>query len=115
MIKAFNIEDFCEVLDTTRTERNLSWKDVSDLTGVPQSTLSKMQSGSVPTIDYFAALVKWAGLDANEFFSGSTSIPETLALIKLAILKDKVLLPPQKTALMQIFAASYKAFTSYLE
>lgn len=63
----FDVSGFRLALDRHRQSRSLSWNDVAAQAGVNASTLSRMRHGARLDVDSLAALVTWAGLDANEY------------------------------------------------
>jgi transcriptional regulator with XRE-family HTH domain len=65
-----DIPALCEALDTMRIRRSLNWKQVSEATGVSQSTLSRMTlHGKAPDIDGFLSLIRWLGISAERFYA----------------------------------------------
>lgn len=63
----FDADAFYEVLDAERSERRLTWKDVSAQAGVSPSTLTRLGQGRRPDVDSFARLVAWGGFTADQF------------------------------------------------
>src|SRR5690606_14808840 len=72
----FDAESFYAALDFVRSEREKSWKQVADASGVSASTLTRMAQGKRPDVDSLAALVSWSGLSANDFIVGAVDKSE---------------------------------------
>lgn len=74
----FNIESFYKALDSVRINREITWKQIAEESGVPASTLTRMSSGKRPDVDSLSALADWSGLNPIDFMS----IQPTSALFK---------------------------------
>jgi transcriptional regulator with XRE-family HTH domain len=79
--KRFDARGFYEALSTTVTARDLTWKQVSQDTGVSASTLSRMAIGRVPDAASVAALSAWAGLNTGDFVAVARRRMEPLAMV----------------------------------
>lgn len=65
--RQFDSEGFYAALERTVRIRNVTWKDVSDATGVSQTTLTRMGQGRKPDAASMAALSAWAGINPARF------------------------------------------------
>lgn len=112
----FDTEAFYAALNSQRSEKNMSWKDVADATGVNASTLTRMAQDKLPDAKGMAALFAWSGFGANDFMHGKGSKkrtePETLAKITAVLRADKTLSKESAEAIEQILKATYKRFRS---
>ena len=106
---AFDVGAFYSALDSQRLAKGLTWKEVSEQSGVSQPTLSRLSQGKRPDIDGLALLLTWSGLDAA-FFLPNASSPEPLALITANLRADRNLSPENAAALEQIIRVAYQQF-----
>ncbi len=106
---AFDVESFYSALDSQRQAKGMSWKEVSEQSGVSQPTLSRMSQGKRPDVDGLALLLAWSGLDATLFLPGY-SAPEPLAQITANLRADRKLSPKSVEALEQIIRVAYNQF-----
>ena len=76
-----------EDLKKMKEERKLTTKQISELSGIPESTISRILSGQTdnPSFDTICALVRAMGGSLDEFtgIQSSTDAPESLALVDL--------------------------------
>lgn len=73
--KGFDGQGFYSALASTVESKNLTWKQVSQSTGVSTSTLTRMAQGKRPDASSLAALSAWSGLNPAEFVEG-VSLPQ---------------------------------------
>jgi transcriptional regulator with XRE-family HTH domain len=106
----FDAGAFYEALDGVRQARNLNWKQTAAESGVSASTLTRMAQGKRPDVDGLAALVAWAGLDADDYVRSAQArpAPEPLAVISTYLRSDKNLSPEAATALDELVKATYE-------
>lgn len=57
----FDIEGFFTALDRKRRAERLRWQDISEATGVPKSTFTRMGYGQKPSADSLVRLLVWLG------------------------------------------------------
>ena len=62
-------------LDGARTSKGLSWRGLAKEIGVSPSTMSRMGNGLKPEVDAFAAMVRWLGLNAEDFIVDQDHVP----------------------------------------
>ncbi len=79
--KNFNAEAFYEALADTVRARKVTWKEVSKVTGVSATTLTRMAQGRSPDAASQAALAAWTGINPADFVrvSGKRKKQEALA------------------------------------
>ena len=106
---AFDVEAFYSALDSHRLAKGLTWKEVSEQSGVSQPTLSRLSQGKRPDVDGLALLLAWSGLDAARFVPGASS-PEPLAELTANLRADNKLTPENAAALERIIRVAYEQF-----
>jgi transcriptional regulator with XRE-family HTH domain len=108
--RAFDNQAFFAALDAERIGRSLHWKAVASEAGVSASTLTRIGQGRRPDVDSFAALIAWAGLDAEEFFrSDLERVGESsLAGITILLRRDPNLSPDAAAAIDELVKATYQ-------
>ncbi len=77
-----------------RSERHLTLREAADESGVPFSTLSRIEKGHLPDLANFRRLVEWLGVSADEFFSPSEPVEATPEVIAEHLRADPAL-PPE--------------------
>ena len=65
--KNFDAESFYRALADTVVARKVTWKQVSKVTGVSATTLTRMAQGRSPDAASQAALSAWAGINPADF------------------------------------------------
>ncbi|WUD29812.1 helix-turn-helix domain-containing protein [Lentzea sp. NBC_00516] len=60
-------------LDAERRTREISWRQLAQQAGISPSLLSRMQNGSKPDIESFAALVQWLKVPAENFMTNAVT------------------------------------------
>lgn len=105
----FDAEGLYAALDAQRQARKITWKQVAAESGVSASTLTRMAQGKRPDVDGLAALVAWAGLDADDYVRSEikTEKPEPLAMISTYLHSDPHLSNEAATALDELIKATY--------
>jgi len=112
--KGFDSEAFYKALAATVVARNVTWKHVSERTGVSPTTLTRMAQGRKPDAASLAVLATWAGLAVNRFVhldehpAGSEPLAEATAIFRA----DPSLSPESKDALTTMLTAAYQSFRS---
>lgn len=109
--KSFDGEAFYAALAATVTARNMTWKQVSQQTGVSATTLTRMSQGRRPDAASLAGLSAWAGLNPAEFVSlggdSRAAKPEPLAQISRLLRSDRRLRPDAARALEVMIRTAY--------
>ena len=108
--RTFDGEAFYAALAATVMARGVTWKQVSQETGVSTTTLTRMSQGRRPDAASLAALSAWATLNPAEFvglhqFAGR---PEPLAQITRLLRSDKRLRPDAAKALEVMIRTAYE-------
>lgn len=108
--KGFDGDAFYRALETTVQARDVSWKEVSDATGVSASTLTRMAQGRRPDAASLAALSAWAGLNPSDFVNAPyrTSQPEPMVQISSLLRADPALDADAAEAVEAIVRAAYE-------
>jgi transcriptional regulator with XRE-family HTH domain len=108
--KDFDAEAFYLALEATVKARGITWKQLSETTGVSPTTLARMATGRNPDAASIAALSAWAGLNPADFVSNANARhkrPETMAVVGSTLRSDPTLDKQSARALESIFRAAY--------
>ena len=84
----FDFEAFYKALSATVAARDISWKTVSEKTGVSQSTLSRMSKGRRPDAASLTALSAWSGVNPVDFTAAPKNSPEPVAMVARLLRAD---------------------------
>lgn len=103
----FDFSSFYQSLVTTVGSRGLTWKQVSEETGVSQTTLSRMGRGRQPDAESLTALSAWSGMNPAEFVQGMRRTAEPLALVGKLLREDSNLDTQGAAALEAMLNAAY--------
>lgn len=95
-------------LDATRRTRGLQWRQVAKEAGISASTLTRMAQGKRPDVNGLAALVRWSGLDANDYLGASPSHKDALTEISVLLRGDPSLSEEQAAALTTVIRNAYE-------
>lgn len=109
----FDAEGFYSALDRSVRSRKVTWKDVSNQTGVSQTTLTRMAQGRRPDAASLAVLSAWAGINPANFVPGQMpqhTSAQTLEKVALLFRQDAQLSPVAAQKLEQIVETAYHAF-----
>ncbi|MXY47668.1 MAG: hypothetical protein F4Y38_00070 [Gemmatimonadetes bacterium] len=104
----FDFAAYFKALSTTVTARSLSWKKVSEQTGVSQSTLSRMSKGRQPDAASLTALSAWSGLNPVDFTKTPRNEPEAVAKVTRLLRADPNLDEEGADALEAIITTAYE-------
>lgn len=107
----FDADGFYKALATTVLVRKLTWKQVSQETGVSQTTLTRMSTGRKPDAASLAVLATWAGLNLANFtrLTGASPKAEPLVMATAALRNDPNLTESVKGALETVLLSTYEA------
>ena len=107
--KNFDADAFYKALADTVEARNVTWKAVSEATGVSVTTLTRMAQGRSPDAASQAALAAWAGLNPADFVKlpGKRPSQEPLSAALTLLRADPKLKPEGATALEAIIRTAY--------
>jgi|SRR6267154_879766 len=108
--KEFDALGFFRALEGAMIARQLNWKQVSDVTGVSTSTLSRMRTGRQPDAASLATLSAWSGVNPADFVKTDykAKSPEALALISQFISNDPNLSRDGAALLDEMVKAAYQ-------
>ena len=104
----FDFEAFYKALSATVAGRDISWKAVSEETGVSQSTLSRMSKGRQPDAASLTVLSAWSGLNPVDFTAAPKNRPESVAMVSRLFRADPNLDEDSADTLEAIITTAYK-------
>ncbi len=104
----FDFESFYKALSATVAARSMTWKMVSEDTGVSQSTLSRMSKGRQPDAASLTALCAWSGMNPVDFTAAPKSDPEPVAMVARLLRADPNLDENGAAALEAIVTTAYE-------
>ena len=104
----FDFEAFYKALSATVATRDMSWKTVSEETGVSQSTLSRMSKARQPDAASLTALSAWSGLNPVDFTAAPKNSPEPVAMVSRLLRADPNLDEDGADALEAIITTAYE-------
>ena len=104
----FDFTAFFKALSATVAARNVTWKAVSEQTGVSQSTLSRMSKGRQPDASSLTALSAWSGINPVDFTAAPKNDPEAVAMISTLLRADPNLDEDGADALEAIITTAYE-------
>jgi transcriptional regulator with XRE-family HTH domain len=108
-----NLDALVAALDSERSARDLSWRQLAKDAGVSPSTLTRMQQGKSPDVNTFSALTRWLKTPAERFYTDNLSIPATqtedpLAVVSTLLRGKKKMNPKALAALQELVNAAFK-------
>jgi transcriptional regulator with XRE-family HTH domain len=101
------IEDLGPLLAQRRSEQNLSLREVSQHSGIPVATLSRIEQGRTPDLATFRRLVEWLGIPAEQFFSATARSVSTPDQIAEHLRLDPTLSPEHAEKIVDLVKAMY--------
>ena len=104
----FDFAAFYKALNATVAARDISWKAVSEQTGVSRSTLSRMSRSRQPDAASLTALSAWSGLNPVDFTTAPKNEPEAVAMVSRLLRADPNLDDNGADALEAIITAAYE-------
>ena len=104
----FDFTAFYKALSATVVARDISWKDVSEQTGVSRSTLSRMSKGRQPDAASLTALAAWSGINPVDFTAAPKREPEPVAMLSRLLRADPNLDEVGADALEAIITTAYE-------
>ena len=104
----FDFPAFYKALSATVAARDLTWKTVSEQTGVSQSTLSRMSSGRQPDAVSLTALAAWSGINPVDFSATPRRPRESIAVVGRLLRQDPTLDEAGADALEAIIRTAYE-------
>lgn len=110
MSEPFDFASFHRALAATVAARGVSWKAVSEDTGVSQSTLSRMATGRQPDAASLTAIAAWSGLNPVDFYGSRPMPAEPMAMVGALLRGDPRLDEQGANALEAIIRTAYERF-----
>ena len=104
----FDFAAFYKAFSATLAARDISWKAVSEQTGVSQSTLSRMSKGRQPDAASLTALSAWSGLNPVDFTAAPKHDPEAVVTVSRLLRADPNLDEDGADALEAIIMTAYE-------
>ena len=104
----FDFESFYRELSATVALRGISWKIVSEQTGVSQSTLSRMSKGRQPDAASLTALSARSGINPVDFTNAPKNEPEAVVMVSRLLRADPDLDEAGADALEAIITTAYE-------
>ena len=104
----FDFAAFYKALGATVATRDISWKAVSEQTGVSQSTLSRMSRGRQPDAASLTALSAWSGINPVDYTTAPRKDPEAVATVSRLLRADPNLDEDGADALEAIIITAYE-------
>lgn len=98
-------------LDRKRKENGLSWRSLAGKLEITPSTFTRMAQGLKPDVDTFATLIRWLGMQQEEFLRPTKPAGEPadpLVMISTYLRGAKNINTEQAKALEDIIAAAYR-------
>ena len=111
----FDATGFFQALERSVRIRGVTWKDVSQDTGVSQTTLTRMGQGRRPDAASLAALSAWAGINPANYVPRQferSSAEQTLEQVALLLRQDAELSEEARSKLETIVESAYNALKS---
>jgi transcriptional regulator with XRE-family HTH domain len=108
--KNFDGSAFYSAIVSTVVARGVTWKQVSQETGVSATTLTRMAQGRRPDAGSLAALSAWAGINPADYVNlrQRSTNPEPLARISSLLRSDPRLKPNAVVALEAMLQTAYE-------
>lgn len=108
--KNFDGSAFYAAIASTVVARGITWKQVSQDTGVSATTLTRMAQGRRPDAGSLAALSAWAGLNPADYVNlrERSVTAEPLARISSLLRSDPRLKPDAAVALEAMLQSAYE-------
>lgn len=104
---------FIADVDTVRSQKDSSWRDVAREVGVSPSTLTRLRQGTTPDLDTFSRLCAWAKLPTDRYIGNedsATSETTPLAGISALLRSDKSLDSSGVEVMEAMIRATYEKF-----
>jgi transcriptional regulator with XRE-family HTH domain len=107
-----DVDALYAALDRKRQDADLSWRAVAGKLEITPSTFTRMAQGLKPDVDTFATLIRWLGMQQEEFLlpaktkAGEPADP--LVMISTYLRGAKNINTEQAKALEDIIAAAYR-------
>lgn len=105
---AVDVEGLAAALRAQRKAAGLSLRELAAETGVPYSTLSRVEAGRLPDLGTFRSIVDWMGIPPAQFFPSSRVRPESTPEQVASFLRgDETLSEQAREHLASVFSSMY--------
>ncbi len=101
------LEDLGPMVRRHRSERGMSLREAADESGVPFSTLSRIEKGRLPDLVNFRRIVEWLGVPVDDLFSPGASVEATPSVIAEHLRADPALSPDAASKIAEIVRDLY--------
>jgi transcriptional regulator with XRE-family HTH domain len=112
----FNEDQFFKDVDRTRTDAQISWRELGRRLDISPSTFSRLAQGRRPDVETFLRLLDWMGRSADAYLTGSdrSKAPSADALSEAieALRGDASLGAEGAAAIEDILRVAYRRFSS---
>ena len=110
---ALDIDELAAQLKAQRANSGLSLRDLAAETGVPYSTLARVESGKVPDLKTFRSIVAWLGVSPDRYFPTPRVRTETTPdVVAHALRNDPALSAQARDQLVNVFSQMYATLTA---
>ena len=110
---AVDIAELAAELKQQRAACGLSLRDLAAETGVPFSTLARVEAGKVPDLKTFRSIVAWLGVSPERFFpTPRVRAESTPDFVALRLRRDPALSEQAKEQLTNVFSQMYATLTA---
>jgi transcriptional regulator with XRE-family HTH domain len=110
---AIDVSELAAMLKQQRADTGKSLRVVAAETGVPYSTLARVETGKIPDLNTFRSIVEWLGVPAERFFPTARVRTETTPeLLAHALRSDHTLTDQARSQLIAVFEQMYAALTA---
>lgn len=101
------LDDLGPMVRRHRSEHKLSLREASEESGVPFSTLSRIEKGRLPDLVNFRRIVEWLGVPVDDFFNPGVSVEATPNVIAEHLRADPALTPDAATKIAGLVRDMY--------
>ena len=110
---AVDLGELASLLRQHRAGHGLTLREVAAETGVPYSTLSRVEKGQIPDLATFRNIVEWLGVPADRFFPTTRVRTETTPeAVAHFLRRDPSLNEQAREQLASVFEQMYGALTA---
>lgn len=102
-----DLDQLGPLVRSRRSERDLTLREAAQESGVPFSTLSRIEKGHMPDLANFQRLIRWLGVSADEFFEPTESAETTPDAIAEHLRADPTLPPEAASRIAELVKELY--------
>src|SRR5438270_13569814 len=103
-----DIAELASLLKQQRAKSGLSLRELAAETGVPYTTLSRVESGRIPDLKTFRSIVGWLGISPERFFQPQRRVHQSLPDVIASVIRDdETLAPGAREQLISVFSQMY--------